>query len=91
MNTYTPARAVMVIQDNGEDVMVELPEIQELLDEISNLKCKLYEVCRDADLEIAKERGLSRRQTRRMICFAVPGWLLLAATVSIFLVRRYSS
>lgn len=46
--TYSPARAVMIVQDNGEDVMVELPEIQELLDE-------LHEVRRDATAAIAEK------------------------------------
>lgn len=78
MNTYTPARAVMVVHDNGEDVMVELPEIQELLDEISNLKCKLYEVCRDADLEI-QARG---KEFRKLVLWAMAGWLLAAALLS---------
>lgn len=74
MSLYTPARAVMIVQDNGEDVMVELPEIQELLDQISNLKCNLYEVCRDADLAIEAKRA----DFRRLIKWAAAGWMFCA-------------
>jgi hypothetical protein len=44
-------RAVGIINDNGEEVMIDLPDQQELLD-------RLYEMERDGDAEIAlwKER-----------------------------------
>lgn len=87
---YTPARAVMVVYDNGEERHVELPEIQELLDEIRNLKDSLFEVRRDGELAIQKERAASRKQTRRSIMFAVPAWLMLAAILVVSLVKRLS-
>lgn len=75
MKTYTPARAVMIVQDNGEDVMVELPEIQELLDEISNLKCRIYEICRDGDAEL----GARGAEFRKIVRWAAAGWMLAGA------------
>lgn len=86
MNAYTPARAVMVVHDNGEERMVELPEIQELLDEISNLKCRIFEICRDGDAEL-EARGA---EFRKIVRWAAAGWLLFAIALATFLVKRLS-
>jgi hypothetical protein len=73
-------RAVAIIHDNGEEVMVELPREQDLLDEI-------HELQRDGDIAIGKWRARHASVSSALMVVAlcgIIGWvtaIYLAAIV----------